>query len=89
MKERNMKRCRTDLQEQLEVAPHVVEKDLGRQGCGAAGFWGRGAERASQSHILPRWEGKVQSSQRSGPRTLLGAVSLEPLHEQSYQFYYI
>ena len=35
-----MKLCRTDLQEQLEVAPQVVEKDLGRQGCGAAGFWG-------------------------------------------------
>ena len=27
-------------QKQLEVAPQVVEKDLGRQGCGAAGFWG-------------------------------------------------
>lgn len=82
MKERNMKRCRTDLQEQLEVAPRVVEKDLGRQGCGAAGFWGRGAERASQSHVLLRWEDKAQSAQRSGSRTVLGTVSLEPLHEQ-------
>ena len=80
MKERNMKRCRTDLQEQLEVAPHMAKKYLRRRGCESAGFWGRGAEKASQSHILPRWEGKVQSSQRSGPRTLLG--TLEPLHEQ-------
>ena len=82
MKERNMKCCRTDLQEQLEVAPCMVEKDLGRQGCGAAGFWGQGAERASQSHVLPRWEDKAQSARRSGSRTLLGTVSLEPLHEQ-------
>jgi len=52
VKERNMKRCRTALQEQLEVAPPVVEKDLGRQGCGAVGIWGQGAERDSWSQVL-------------------------------------
>ena len=66
------------------MAPHVVKQDLGRWGCGAVGFWGQGAERTSQSCILPRWEDKAQSSWRYDPRTLLGTP--EPRHEQSYQF---